>query len=140
MVLVGLMLLQLVVITPLRASHAQAKADLEGASAQLDVVSAELVSRRMLRPSSGVPSIVYGEPLRKGLVQLANSRGLKVSRLQTGENGNLTLQFESAPPTLVYAWLADADKTYGAEPERAALFAAEAGTVRASFEFSGAPS
>ncbi|KCZ55524.1 hypothetical protein HY29_11455 [Hyphomonas beringensis] len=140
MVLLGLMILQLAVISPLRASHVQAKADLEVASRQLDVVNAELASARVPRPAFGPSAIVSGEQLRKGLLQLANSRGLKVSRLQTGENGRLTLQFESAPPTLVYAWLAEAGKTYGAEPERASLFADEAGTVRASFEFAGAPS
>ena len=140
MVLLGLMILQLAVISPLRASHVQAKADLEVASRQLDVVNAELASARVPRPAFGASAIVSGEQLRKGLLQLANSRGLKVSRLQTGENGRLTLQFESAPPTLVYAWLAEAGKTYGAEPERASLFAGEAGTVRASFEFAGAPS
>ncbi|MAN46207.1 MAG: type II secretion system protein M [Alphaproteobacteria bacterium] len=139
-VLLGLMIFQLVFISPLHASHAQAKADLEVASRQLDVVNAELASTWMQEPASGASAIVGGEQLRKGLLQLANTRGLKVSRLQTGENGRLTLQFESAPPTLVYAWLAEAGKAYGAEPERASLFADEAGTVRASFEFSGAPS
>jgi len=73
-------------------------------------------------------------------LQLANATGLSVSRLQTADDGRLILQFERTVPTLVYAWLADADMRYGAVPERVTMFAEEAGYVRASFEFPGAGS
>lgn len=136
--LLGLIILQFAVIAPLRAAGAQARLDLEAATRQLDVVTAELTAVAP-QVAAGVPQ-ASGETLRTGLLRLANARGLTVSRLQTGENGHLTLQFESAAPSLVYAWLAEAVKTYGAEPERVSMFAEEGGSVRASFEFAGRPS
>ena len=129
-------LLQFAIVRPLMAAKADSKLALEAASRQLDVVSAELTSQTT-RVAGATAARASSQNLRSDLLQLANARGLSVSRLQTADDGRLILQFERTVPTLVYAWLADADMRYGAVPERVTMFAEEAGYVRASFEFAG---
>jgi type II secretory pathway component PulM len=131
--------LQFAVVRPLMAAKADSELALEAASRQLDVVSTELAMQVPRGTSAGGPRAT-SQNLRSDLLQLANARGLSVSRLQTAENGRLILQFERTAPTLVFAWLADADQRYGAVPERVTMFAEEAGYVRASFEFAGGTS
>ena len=134
--LVIVALLQFAIVRPLMAAKADSKLALEAASRQLDVVSAELTSQTT-RVAGATAARASSQNLRSDLLQLANARGLSVSRLQTADDGRLILQFERTVPTLVYAWLADADMRYGAVPERVTMFAEEAGYVRASFEFAG---
>ena len=136
LLLVIVALLQFAIVRPLMAAKADAKLALEVASRQLDVVSAELTSQTT-RVAGATAARASSQNLRSDLLQLANARGLSVSRLQTADGGRLILQFERTVPTLVYAWLADADMRYGAVPERVTMFAEEAGYVRASFEFAG---
>ena len=99
------------------------------------------VSRAVLRPEVGVPrpDVETIADVEEG-VQLPESRPVDtaaVSRLQAAEDGRLILQFEQTVPTLVYTWLADAEKRFGVTPERVSMFAEADGTVRASFEFAG---
>ena len=136
LLLVIVALLQFAIVRPLMAAKADSKLALEAASRQLDVVSAELTSQTA-RVAGATAARASSQNLRSDLLQLANARGLSVSRLQTADDGRLILQFERTVPTLVYAWLADADMRYGAVPERVTMFAEEAGYVRASFEFAG---
>ena len=136
LLLVIVALLQFAIVRPLMAAKADSKWPLEAASRQLDVVSAELPSQTT-RVAGATAARASSQNLRSDLLQLANARGLSVSRLQTADDGRLILQFERTVPTLVYAWLADADMRYGAVPERVTMFAEEAGYVRASFEFAG---
>ena len=136
LLLVIVALLQFAIVRPLMAAKADSKLALEAASRQLDVVSAELTSQTT-RVAGAPAARASSQNLRSDLLQLANARGLSVSRLQTADDGRLILQFERTVPTLVYAWLADADMRYGAVPERVTMFAEEAGYVRASFEFAG---
>jgi type II secretory pathway component PulM len=136
LLLVVVALLQFAIVRPLMAAKADSKLALEAASRQLDVVSAELTSQTT-RVAGATAARASSQNLRSDLLQLANARGLSVSRLQTADDGRLILQFERTVPTLVYAWLADADMRYGAVPERVTMFAEEAGYVRASFEFAG---
>ena len=134
--LLAITLVQFAIVKPLRAARAEAALSLEAASRQLDVVSTEIAT---LRPQTDTGRVApaTSRNVRADLLQLATGRGLSVSRLQTAENGRLILQFERTVPTLVHAWLADAEKTYGLVPERVSMFAEEDGRVRASFEFSG---
>ena len=136
LLLVIVALLQFAIVRPLMAVKADSKLALEAASRQLDVVSAELTSQTT-RVAGATAARASSQNLRSDLLQLANARGLSVLRLQTADDGRLILQFERTVPTLVYAWLADADMRYGAVPERVTMFAEEAGYVRASFEFAG---
>ena len=136
LLLVIVALLQFAIVRPLMAAKADSKLALEAASRQLDVVSAEITSQSA-RVAGAPGARASSQNLRSDLLQLANARGLSVSRLQTADDGRLILQFERTVPTLVYAWLADADMRYGAVPERVTMFAEEAGYVRASFEFAG---
>ena len=136
LLLVIIALLQFAIVRPLMAAKADSKLALEAASRQLDVVSAELTSQTT-RVAGATAARASSQNLRSDLLQLANARGLSVLRLQTADDGRLILQFERTVPTLVYAWLADADMRYGAVPERVTMFAEEAGYVRASFEFAG---
>ena len=136
LLLVIVALLQFAIVRPLMAAKADSKLALEAASRQLDVVSAELTSQTT-RVAGATGARASSQNLRSDLLQLANARGLSVLRLQTADDGRLILQFERTVPTLVYAWLADADMRYGAVPERVTMFAEEAGYVRASFEFAG---
>ncbi|MEH6743811.1 type II secretion system protein GspM [Hyphomonas sp.] len=136
LLLVIVALLQFAIVRPLMAAKADSKLALEAASRQLDVVSAEITSQSARVVGANGPR-ASSQNLRSDLLQLANARGLSVSRLQTADDGRLILQFERTVPTLVYAWLADADLRYGAVPERVTMFAEEAGYVRASFEFAG---
>lgn len=136
LLLVVVALLQFAIVRPLMAAKTDSKLALEAASRQLDVVSAELTSQTT-RVAGATAARASSQNLRSDLLQLANARGLSVSRLQTADDGRLILQFERTVPTLVYAWLADADMRYGAVPERVTMFAEEAGYVRASFEFAG---
>jgi len=136
LLLVIVALLQFAIVRPLMAAKADSKLALEAASRQLDVVSAEITSQSA-RVAGAPGARASSQNLRADLLQLANARGLSVSRLQTADDGRLILQFERTVPTLVYAWLADADLRYGAVPERVTMFAEEAGYVRASFEFAG---
>ncbi|MEP0316527.1 MAG: type II secretion system protein GspM [Hyphomonas sp.] len=136
LLLVIVALLQFGIVRPLMAAKADSKLALEAASRQFDVVSAEITSQSA-RVAGAPGARASSQNLRSDLLQLANARGLSVSRLQTADDGRLILQFERTVPTLVYAWLADADLRYGAVPERVTMFAEEAGYVRASFEFAG---
>ena len=137
--LAGLTLLQFAFVRPLMAARANASLALETASRQLDVVTAELMAGPHVSAGTGLAQAGSGN-LRSDLLQLANGRGLAVSRLQAAEDGRLILQFEQTVPTLVYTWLADAEKRFGVTPERVSMFAEADGTVRASFEFSGSGS
>jgi len=134
--LVIVALAQFGIVRPLTAARAEASLALEAASRQLDVVSAELAARTTQGGAPGA-AVSSSQNVRADLLQLANARGLSVSRLQTTDEGRLILQFEQAAPTLVYAWLADADTSFGIVPERVTLFAETGGYVRASFEFNG---
>ena len=134
--LVTIALLQFVVVRPLMSAKAESRLALESASRQLEVISAELATQSQSVNAPGGPRAT-SQNLRSDLLQLANARGLSVSRLQAADDGRLILQFERTAPTLVYAWLSDADQRFGAVPERVTMFAEDAGYVRASFEFSG---
>ena len=122
LLLVIVALLQFAIVRPLMAAKADSKLELTSQTTRVAGATAARAS---------------SQNLRSDLLQLANARGLSVSRLQTADDGRLILQFERTVPTLVYAWLADADLRYGAVPERVTMFAEEAGYVRASFEFAG---
>lgn len=135
--LAGLLLTQFGIVSPLRAANADARLGLEAASRQLDVVSTEVTRNG---PAVYTATKASDQDLRTGLLTIATARGLAVSRLQASDDGRLILQFDSASPTLIYAWLADTEQAYGAAPDRATLFAEDGGVVRASFEFAGAGS
>lgn len=138
-ILLGLIIIQFLVIAPLRSANTTARTNLETASRQLDTMSSQLAvhAPQLAEQKSANGS---AQDLRTSLLQLAKAQGLAVSRLQSGEDGRLILHFDAVAPTLIYAWLAEVEQSYGAVPDRASLFAEEDGRVRASFEFTGAAS
>jgi type II secretory pathway component PulM len=136
--LVAALLLNLLMVQPLRAARDEASASLSVAARTLDTISA---ARPMERAGAvTATATVSGETLRTRLVDLATQRGLAVSRLQTSESGALVIQFDNASAPLIFAWLESAERQLGATPQRASLFAEASGSVRASFEFRGGAS
>lgn len=138
---VGLMaalLLNLLMVRPLRTARDEASASLSVAARTLDGVSAAQPLERA--GAANATASVSGEALRTRLVDLATQRGLAVSRLQTSESGTLVIQFDNASAPLIFAWLESAERQLGAKPQRASLFAEASGSVRASFEFRGGAS
>lgn len=135
--LVAALLLNVLVIRPLRAAKEEAATSLAVASRTLDAVSAARPAGQSAAASVGA---VSGGDLRARLVDLATQRGLAVSRLQTGEQGAIVIQFDQAGTQVLFAWLDAAEQQLGARPARASVFAEASGTVRASFEFRGGAS
>ena len=88
--LFAVLLTNLLVVRPLRAAKENASASLAVASRTLDAVSA---SRPAVNPGavSGASGIA-AEDLRSRLVELASSRGISVSRLQSNERGAIIIQ------------------------------------------------
>lgn len=134
-VLVAALLLNLVLIRPLRLAKAEAVASVALASRTLDVVSA---ARPASSSGAGQMTLtVTGEELRSRLVDLASQRGLAVSRLQSNERGAIIIQFDQASAQILFAWLEAAEGQLGAAPAEASVIAEASGAVRASFEFRG---
>jgi len=136
--LIAALLLNVLMIRPLRAAKAEAASSVAVASRTLDAVSA---ARPDARTGAGqVTLTVAGEDLRSRLVDLATQRGLAVSRLQSNERGAIIIQFDQASAQVLFAWLEAAERQLGAMPAEASIFAEASGTVRASFEFRGGAS
>jgi type II secretory pathway component PulM len=136
--LIAALLLNLLMIRPLRAAKAEAASSVAVASRTLDAVSAARPDARV-----GVGQVtltVAGEDLRSRLVDLATQCGLAVSRLQSNERGAIIIQFDQASAQVLFAWLEAAERQLGAMPAEASIFAEASGTVRASFEFRGGAS
>lgn len=133
--LVAVLLLNLLVVSPLRTAKAEAEAAVSIAARTLDAVSAAAPAARQADGTGNVT--VTGANLRGQLVELARQRGLAVSRLQSSEKGAIIIQFDQATTPLLFAWLETAERQTGARPAQAAVFAEASGGVRASFEFQG---
>ena len=136
--LVAVLLLNLLLVRPLRAANAEASASLAVAARTLDAVSAARPAETA--GAAGLPAPLSAEALRARLVDLATSHGLSVSRLQMDERGSIVIQFDQAASSLLFAWLEAAERQLGAAPAQASVFAEASGTVRASFEFRGGAS
>ena len=136
--LVAILLLNLLLVRPLRMARQEAVASLAVAARTLDAVTAARPAGSGVTATSAVP--VAGEDLRARLVDLAAERGLAVSRLQTSERGDIIIQFDQAAAPLLFTWLEAAERQLGVEPARASVFSERSGTVRASFEFRGGAS
>lgn len=137
--LVAILLLNILVVRPLRAAQEEAAASVAVAARTLDAVAASRPAEAFGAVSAPGASL-SGEQLRSRLADLASQRGLSVSRLQTGEQGSIVIQFDQATAPLLFAWLEVAEREYGAQPVRASVFAESSGSVRASFEFRGGTS
>ena len=137
--LVAVLLLNLFVVRPLRAAHAEASVSLAVASRTLDAVSAARPAG-MADAGQDASAPLPAEALRARLVDLAASHGLSVSRLQMDEQGSIVIQFDQAASSLLFAWLESAERQLGATPTQASVFAEASGTVRANFEFRGGAS
>ena len=136
--LVTALALNLLVVRPLRSAEAKAADSLAVAARTLDAVSAARPAERAgAGPAAPTAS---GESLRAYLVDLASQRGLAVSRLQTSEQGAISIQFDNASAPLLFSWLEAAERQLDAVPSRASVFAEPSGTVRANFEFRGGAS
>ena len=132
------LLLNVLVIGPLRSARAEATTSLAVAARTLDAVSA-------VRPSGHAGDVraaeaLAGEDIRARLVDLAARRGLAVSRLQSNEKGAIIIQFDQAAAPALFGWLETAERELGATPSQASVFAEASGTVRGSFEFRGGAS
>lgn len=136
--LVTALLLNVLLVRPLRTARQNAELSLAVASRTLDAVSAARANVGTEQATGG--PVVSGEDLRARLVDLAAQRGLAVSRLQSNERGAIIVQFDQASVQTLFAWLEAAERQLGAEPAQASIFADTSGTVRASFEFRGGAS
>lgn len=126
----------ILLVSPLRKARADAIADLSISSRTLDELSIAL-------PKSGSAqdvraAAVSGEYLRSRLVEIAAQKGMSVSRLQTGQNGEAIIHFDNASAPLIFAWLDQAEGETGVKPQHVSIFSGPNGSVRASFEFKGA--
>ncbi|MEZ5985335.1 MAG: type II secretion system protein GspM [Hyphomonas sp.] len=136
--LVTALLLNVLLVRPLRTARQNAELSLAVASRTLDAVSAARANVGTEQTTGG--PVVSGEDLRARLVDLASQRGLAVSRLQSNERGAIIVQFDQASVQTLFAWLEAAERQLGAEPAQASIFADTSGMVRASFEFRGGAS
>ncbi len=125
------LLLHFLILPTWRAKAAAKARNLEAART-LDIVGAVLgesraeTNRHISPPEEG---------LRAGVVALARQRGLSVSRVQGGPDGQVTVAMDSAPPETVFGWLADVQDSYGAAPHKVSMTDDNTGSVRASVTF-----
>jgi len=124
--------LQFVLMPAVRSKTAQ-KARSVTAAQTLDLVVADAAARD--ERVAGGDMVASLDDLRAGIVDLANRRGLSVSRVQGGEAGSVTIAMDSASPELIMAWIADIEATYRARPSRVSLSNDGAGGVRSSVSF-----
>ena len=131
--LVTILLLNILVVKPLRTARAEAAASVAIAARTLDAVSASGPGAQSAGASNALA--LNGENLRAQLVELAAQRGLAVSRLQTSDKGAIIIQFDQASAPQLFAWLEAAERQTGARPAEVSIFAESQDGVRASFEF-----
>ena len=110
-------LLHFLILPAWRANGVAKVRNLEAART-LDVVGAALGARQTDAPRRMAPPM---EGLRAGVVALARQRGLSVSRVQGGSEGEVTIAMDSAPPEQVFGWLSDVQASYGAAAQKVSL-------------------
>ena len=129
----ALLLLNIFLVRPMIAAKASASDALLRETRTLDLV---VRATKQANVAGQVSSTVHAEPaLRSGLIDLAQARGLSVSRLQSGKDGEISVEFDAASPQLIFSWLSDVESQFGALPLRASIFADTGDSVRASIQF-----
>ena len=126
----------LLVVSPLRQARADAFANLSVSSRTLDALSVALPDVSS-EEGSRAAAVLPAEQLRSRLVDIATEKGISVSRLQTGQDGEIVIHFDSATAPLIFSWLSQAENETGAKPQHVSIFSGQDGAVRASFEFRG---
>jgi type II secretory pathway component PulM len=124
-------------IMPVIESRAEAKTRLEGARLTASMVD-QLVTQT---PQQGAMSLGAVD-LRSILIQLADQRGLSISRVEPSDEGRLNVVFDQVSGPALFDWLNACVEAGLGEPDRLSLRATEVpGRISANVSFrGGAPS
>jgi general secretion pathway protein M len=138
-VLVILVILWQFLLVPAFTAKADAKAELDLASARVDRLSEAYGQRRLTGNlnqalSSGVP-VMSSDAFKGAVTRDAADKGLSISRLQGDGEESITLVFERVQPQQLFYWIQNVETSLGGQVRRLNIEQVGEGAVRASVEF-----
>jgi len=138
-VLVILVILWQFLLVPAFTAKADAKAELDLASARVDRLSEAYGQRRLTGNlnqalNSGVP-VMSSDAFKGAVTRDAADKGLSISRLQGDGEESITLVFERVQPQQLFYWIQNVESSLGGKVRRLNIEQVGEGAVRASVEF-----
>lgn len=122
---VALLILWYGVAAPLLAWRAEGIDTLD--AARRDAAFVEGAVAEATTHGTAQPKVATGD-LRASISESALARGVPISRLQPEAAGGINVWVEGITPPLLYAWLAELEKTYGIGTARAVISRAADGS------------
>lgn len=127
------------VIVPAISAHADARAELAEADANLSRLQEAYMHKR----AQGVAAAaniggnqLSGDAFKTAVTSSASEKGLSISRLQGGNTSTVGLVFEEADPRFIFFWLEDVETRLNGNVTRLVIEQAGGGRVRASVDVS----
>ena len=124
--LVSLFIVIFAIVLPLQSARDNAQTALTRAQADL-----QLVNR--IAPNLSGPTTNRAQFNRAALVRTAGERGIKLARMQPGENGALSVWIDEVSTESLYGLFTELMTNYTAVPERVSISADQNGTLSAQF-------
>lgn len=125
-VLMGLFLLVFAVILPIQSMRSEADSDLVRAQADLRLV-------QRVAPTLSASTGSRAPFNRAALVQSAGAHGIKLARMQPGDDGVLSVWIDDVSTESLYDLFEDIMGTYAVTPERVSVSADRNGVLSAQF-------
>ena len=124
-VILALLILWYAMAAPLLVWRAEGIDTLEAARRDAAFVESAIAEAATL--GTAQPKVTTGD-LRASISESALARGVPISRLQPEAAGGINVWVEGITPSLLYAWLAEIEKTYGIGTARAVISRAADGS------------
>ncbi|MDJ0920786.1 MAG: type II secretion system protein GspM [Henriciella sp.] len=137
-VLTVLFILWQFILVPTFTAQDRARAELTQARTVLTRVQ-EAYGRQRASPEdlSANLAATSTDALKTEITRAASDKGLAIARLQTGEDGSISLLFDSADPRIFFFWLEEVETRLGGRVARLTMEQAGGGNIRANIEFEG---
>ena len=125
-------------LVPTFAAQDRARSDLLQARTVLSRVQEAYGRQRASYESvSANLAATSSDALKAEVTRTARDKGLAIARLQTGDDGTISLLFESADPRVFFFWLEEAETRLGGRVARLTKEQAGGGNIRANDEYEG---
>lgn len=124
--LVGLFLLVFAVLLPAQAAQSEAQADLQRAQSDWQLV-------HRVAPTLSVSNANRAPFSRAALIRAAGQHGIKLARMQPGDEGALSVWIDDVSTEALYGLFEDLMTDYSVVPERVSIGADQNGALSAQF-------
>lgn len=126
------------ILVPMFAAQERARSDLVQARTVLTRVQEAYGRQRASNEAASANlAATSTDALKAEVTRTARDKGLAIARLQTGDDGSISLLFESADPRIFFFWLEEAETRLGGRVTRLTMEQAGGGNIRANVDFEG---